>query len=397
MQDFPYKRLLRGIIMITTGAALTGCPETSSDIPEPPQEVAPLSVTSGFKVVHPGQSSYIDLEPYVEQGSQTTTKLDKVDVVTEGDKCSVDFAARDKGALGFSVIVDGDALCKYRYSIVGSDSTTQMKEGYEEAVMTVASTSAATPVLPSFYVHGALSESGEAEFTINLEEELVKVSDVVPGDHHLSEELTVLGDGTATKTGDYTFKFNSADAGVSQVYYALESDDDATTTFGSVYIVVSEYQALIFNEDSNITYKPEVVPNSPTDIDVASLVDLSDAPDDWQIIYINSMTATVQPKAPEDVSNKVFEFEATSSGTFDVMYVLYNHAGTYRPGIIRVTVTDTSPPPTWDDIVASGAVYSAPLQYSQAQAAKVETSGAFFDNSYTPAIPVATFTHDQAA
>ncbi|MDK9782321.1 Ig-like domain-containing protein [Vibrio sp. B172a] len=87
---------------------------------------------------------------------------------------------------------------------------------------------------------------------------------------------------------------------------------------------------------------------------------------DWQLISVHSWTADVKAFDPDSVSNKAFNFTASSVGEHFVNYIVADHYGGYSSGLIRINVSAKEITPTWKSLVAAGNTYTAPQTYNQA-------------------------------
>ncbi len=87
---------------------------------------------------------------------------------------------------------------------------------------------------------------------------------------------------------------------------------------------------------------------------------------EWQLIDVQSYSATVTPTNPNSVTNKSFNFNAGTVGEHYVSYIIADHFGGYSSGLIKITVSAKENPVTWNSISSNGNVFTAPLIYSQA-------------------------------
>ncbi|WP_197074506.1 hypothetical protein [Vibrio jasicida] len=89
--------------------------------------------------------------------------------------------------------------------------------------------------------------------------------------------------------------------------------------------------------------------------------------DPWQLIHVQSFSASVAAKDPESVTNKVITFRADEPGEHIVSYIVGDNYGGYSSGLIKVNVTVPNKAPTWTDLTTSAGVkFTAPLTYAQA-------------------------------
>lgn len=76
-------------------------------------------------------------------------------------------------------------------------------------------------------------------------------------------------------------------------------------------------------------------------------------PDDYQLIEVQSFSASVSATAPSDVTNKRFNFQAAMPGEHVVSYIVSNHYGEYSMGLIRIEVSASQSGKVFSDIAVS--------------------------------------------
>ncbi|MGL5486910.1 MAG: hypothetical protein ACRDC6_11570, partial [Shewanella sp.] len=167
-----------------------------------------------------------------------------------------------------------------------------------------------------------------------------------------------------------------------------QPDEDS---LGSLYVTVSDSlnQAPTIHE-ANYNYSapananPAVVTFQSVTVDLANLNNLTISDPEskeWQLIEVLSYSASAQPSMPNDVTNKKFTFQAGTVGEHIVSYIVGDHEGGYRMGLMSITVEPKEQAKTWSDIdVASSSlkVYASPL-YSELKAAVGPQLGAFVE------------------
>ncbi|PSV09228.1 hypothetical protein C0W59_22300, partial [Photobacterium kishitanii] len=103
-------------------------------------------------------------------------------------------------------------------------------------------------------------------------------------------------------------------------------------------------------------------------------IDLSTAPglniiepdgQEWQLIDVQSITATVKPKDPDSVTNKAFTFTSSLPGDNFVSYIIADHYGSYASGVMKISLQSwVSGNTRWDALTSHlGYQFSAPLNY----------------------------------
>ncbi|WP_318519979.1 Ig-like domain-containing protein [Photobacterium leiognathi] len=91
--------------------------------------------------------------------------------------------------------------------------------------------------------------------------------------------------------------------------------------------------------------------------------------DEWQLIDVHSYSSTVKLTESDSITNKTFDFTASTAGTHYVAYIISDNFGCYTVGIIQIDVSATGGVPSWVDIKTGGNTYTAPQTYAQATAA----------------------------
>ncbi|AUW07483.1 Ig-like domain-containing protein [Vibrio campbellii] len=169
------------------------------------------------------------------------------------------------------------------------------------------------------------------------------------GNEHIGKTVSVLqraGWGTSFHNGDSSVELGSV-GGVGKTKTAKNVD-------GNWYL----------ENAHDIIYVGDKVT-----IDLSSLSGLSITDpdgDEWQLIEVQSFSASVFATNPEIVTNKSFDFTAPTAGNHYVSYIVADHNNGYTSGLIKINVTAKGGPATWNDITTSSNTYLKPLTYNDA-------------------------------
>ncbi|WP_165386578.1 Ig-like domain-containing protein [Vibrio vulnificus] len=367
------KRRFRMTAVACMVAILVGCGgegegSSSPSVTPGGEGNASLLAMDGFSVVTPTQSTWVDMSPFIRGGSARITSVDKLsDSTACGD-------AQVQGS-GINVTAASGAFCEYAYTVaqLGASSTT--------AKLNVLATEAAKPILPP--ISEALIKGGEAK-SFNIQERLG--SDWKSTYSLNAETLTVQGmqgnEGSASANGNIITFTPPELSGWSRIVYTLnDSAAPESSVVGVIYVTISE----AINQPPSIaqpkyTYSPTtpVLMGEPTTLDLSALPGLNiTEPDsqDWQLVSVQSFSATVVSAEPNSVTNKAFTFTAPTIGEHLVSYIIADHYGGYATGLIKIDVKAKGGAPTWTHITQNGLKFTAPLTYTQSQLAEVLTQG----------------------
>lgn len=340
---------------------LVGCNEGESNSPDPvvpPTEMKAMAV-DGFSVVMPEENTQIDLNRYLRVPDARVTN-----VIYQGENPDCGDPTVVDG--GFQVRLGTGALCDYRY-------TAQYNQVSSDASFRVLASADESPFLPS------LSKSLVVDtdpLSVNLQTELG--ANWPPG--YALDTVTLVGDlnkGSVTKGADntLTYKLRST-AGWDTIEYTLKNtSDEKNVKTGSIFVTVSDeanqaptitspkYDYSANNPDVMVTVDDSI------DINLASLtIGITDADGDpWQLVHVQSFSATVAAKNPDSTTNKVITFMAHNIGEHIVSYIVSDNYGGYASGLVKVNVDVESVPRAWSDITSgAGSLFSAPPTYVEA-------------------------------
>ncbi|WP_318466693.1 Ig-like domain-containing protein [Photobacterium leiognathi] len=168
----------------------------------------------------------------------------------------------------------------------------------------------------------------------------------------------------------------------------IQNDDPNTTTIHSngweIHYIQYDGGRIVFKNfngywwsQNRFSYEvyPGFIPNDTIYAGETATIDLTvlhgigiEEPDgqEWQLIDVQSYSATVTPTNPNSVTNKSFNFSAGTVGEHYVSYIIADHFGGYSSGLIKIKVSAKENPVTWGEIVSNGKTFTAPPIYSQA-------------------------------
>ncbi|MGR5227270.1 Ig-like domain-containing protein [Photobacterium damselae] len=351
---------------IVIAVALSGCGgDSSSDTTPlpPPKPESKLLALDGFSTVKPDTKTRVNLSSFV--------RGDNVKIVSanvEGDNSQCGVPTVDGTSL--DITAGNGAYCSYSYLAQSGDI-----QSY--AQLRVLATDAVVPMLPPISQAMVL---GGSNVSINLETLLG--SDWPTGYQLNSSSIKVQGSegnlGSAVSTTGNTIVYKGPElSGWNRLVYTISNPaKPGEDKMGTVYITVSEqinqppaiaepkYDYNKNNPSSQVTAGKTVV------LDLNSLPNLGiTEPDsqDWQLIDVQSYSATVAPSNPNSVTNKSFSFNAGTIGNHYVSYIIADHFGGYSSGLINISVGVQDKPSSWVSLTsADGLIFSAPERYLDA-------------------------------
>ncbi|KJF79506.1 hypothetical protein UA31_21770, partial [Photobacterium angustum] len=257
-------------------------------------------------------------------------------------------------------------VCDYQFTVSNAQVT-------DSARMTVLTTTDINPVLPplsqplllepttspaELNVEAMLKELGEWEDGYLLDSEGLVVQS--PDDNNIGQ---VNADGN---TIEYTLP---SATGWNRINYKLINNEDKTRVkVGDIYITISDTvrpSITIKNKkhDYNIANNNAIVNTRDSiDIDLSQLVDADD--DNWQLVDVQSYNASVTPKEPDNITNKVLEFTAAMPGEHIISYVIADHYNNFSYGLVKVSVTAKESEKDWGDLNVLNKKFISPVTYS---------------------------------
>lgn len=319
-------------------------------------EVENFIAIDGLIHSEPGILSGIDLRQFVVGGDH----IKFTDVVSLSPGC----AKAKLSEIGFDVYPEKGGLCHYRYTATLGDKDSQ-------AIISVLGTQSRTPLLPtSSYSIPAEQESSSIHLPALLDVNF-------PSGYTLSniERLDSNGGMNGKFAIDSTensihYTRNVSEFGWDRIRYTLigrinvNGVVEGTTTevedtrIGEIYILSSRTDSgsvapTIGNPVVSYPQLPTVIKakeSTVIDLTMAGIQINETNESDYQLIDVQSLSATVSAKDPLDVTNKSFNFQAAIPGEHVVSYIVSNHYGEYSMGLIRVQVIALQTGKTFPDI-----------------------------------------------
>ena len=397
--------LLSSLLLLGCGGGDDDSASNGPNVPDtgPVVEQAPVSARDGFNVVAPDEPNYVDLSSLIESGTAGARVTDIYLESSQGSGQCGQVQTGDEGSdilgQGFNVTIEGAAICEYGYEVESVASAGQAKTRARAKVM-VASSAGGDAILPPISIAMAINDA------VNVTD--IKAALTVGGDfpagYTLSEDFSVLGDGEVTVDAPNFFISYAAQAeGVSRVVYALEGEIGgvADIKMGTVDYAVSDN---LNNAPTarNFAYSSDIEINTPVDIDVSGYVGDAVDGDELQLVEVKSYTADVESKDGDDLSNKIFSFEASKEGKHYVSYMVSDQRGGFATAIVEVSSFDANQVASWTDIdywdnsAKRSLAFSAPKTKFEIEQTSSVYQGAYTDNGYTPALILATFSYGGA-
>ncbi|QDO83204.1 hypothetical protein FM037_08150 [Shewanella psychropiezotolerans] len=390
------KLMTTGLSVLASALLLTACggsdsSDTTTTPDVPPISQAPVSARDGFNVVTPNEPGYVDLSSLIESGvagaKVTGVYLESSQGSGQCGEVSTDDLASDQG---FSVTVEGAAICEYGYEVESVALAGQTKTRARAKVM-VASSAGGAAVLPPISIAMAIDDLPRVT---DIKAEL-EAKGSFPTGYILSENFSVLGDGYVTMVAtDFSITYRAEAEGVSRVVYALESvDPDAPDIkMGTLDYAVSDSLNNAPTASSFAYNADEINTSYEIDLSADNHIDDSDG-DGLQLVEVQSYTATVAAKDPNDLSNTVLTFTSLVGGKHYVTYVVSDQHGGFATGIIEVSVANQDQMARWSDIENDQLLFTAPQTKFEMdiEAAAATYQGNWIDTGYTPNISMSTF------
>ena len=383
--------VLTSVVLSSLLLSACGGGDSGSDSPAegPVVEQAPVSARDGFNVVAPDEAGYVDLSSLIESGTAGAKVTDVYLESSQGSGQCGQVQTGDEGSdilgQGFNVTVEGAAICEYGYEVESVALAGQTKTRARAKVM-VASSAGGAAVLPPISIAMAV---GDPELETDIKAAL---GTDFPAGYTLSEDFSVLGDGEVDiSTDDFTITYQATAEGVSRVVYALEGNIAGVPDIkmGTLDYAVSDNLNIAPTAES-FTYAQKTELSTVYDIDVSKHISAVDS-DTLQLVAVDSYTADVASKAPEDMSNHVFTFEASNYGMHYVTYTVSDQRGGFATGIAEVRIDDPDTANLWGDVENGLLLFSAPITRIEADTLGITYQDFFNDTNYYPSVDVTSY------
>ncbi|MGR5229636.1 Ig-like domain-containing protein [Photobacterium damselae] len=363
------------LIIATTISLLSGCggnddsddKKVNPQIPSS-QLVKSLIAIDGFSTVKPDTPTTIDMSPFMLGDSVKIASIDSIDP-------NSDCGSPSTNGTKVNVNIPNGSYCEYQYTAQKIDSPQAV------ARLNVLATNALTPMLPpiskalvlgsnpvSFDLSVLLGSDWKSTYSLNVDS--VKVQG-------MEGNL-----GTQTSSGNIISFSLPELSGWNRIIYTISDSESAgSNMMGVIYVTISEeinqpptiglikYDYNKYNPNISIVANTETPPKAATQINLETLPNLNiKEPDgqDWQLISVQSFTASVSPVDANSVTNKAFNFTTSVIGDHIVSYIIADHFGGFSHGLIKIHVAANEQTINWKDIISTGNTFIAPLLYSQA-------------------------------
>ncbi len=340
--------------------------DSNSPTPLPPSPVGSVSVMDGFGAVRPDTATRVDLSAFVRgQGA----------VLTAMESTQAGCYASGLSGLTAEVTIDKGGLCQYTYTASNSASSAK-------ASLNMLASSKASPVLPPLSQAVVL---GGGDVTYDLP---ALLGGDWPSGYSLDPtSLQVQGgsvQGSASASGNSIIYTPPTTPDWNRIVFILKDparpNEDA---LGTLYVTVSDAvnQAPVIGTPK-YDYKAQtgttVVAAEDAELDLGSLVNLNISDpegQDWQLVEVQSYSASVTPVDPISVTNKRFTFSAGTLGTHIVSYIVGDHEGGFTMGMLNITVGPKERVKDWADITIGDLTFFAPPLYSEVASKSVTAEG----------------------
>lgn len=351
-----------GVAVALLLGGLSGCgggggddgSDTGANSPTP-SPVGQVTAVDGFGVVRPGVATRVDLSAFVRGPEAALTSIN-----SEQPGC------RANAVSELSVEVTNESgLCEFTYKVSNQNSDAS-------AVINVLASSASSPLLPP------LSQTlmlGTGDATYDLQ---VLLGADWPAGYSLDpNSLEVQGgtvQGTATASGNSVTYTPSTSPDWNRIVFILTNPaKPGEDALGTLYVTVSDStnQAPVIGQskyDYNAKTGNSVVTQQLVTLDLATLPSLNITEpdgDEWQLVEVQSYSASVTPVDPNSVTNKKFTFQAGLIGEHIVSYIVGDHRAGFTAGLIKINVGADEHPKTWANITVGAVTYHATPLYSE--------------------------------
>ncbi|PPA27884.1 hypothetical protein C3737_22110 [Aeromonas jandaei] len=356
------RAMARGCAIATLLFAMVGCgaddgSSSDSGVSPPSPPANELSAVNAFSVVRPGSSTRVDLSNYV-RGSDATL----VAISSQQPDC---ISAK---ASGLSVEITSDSgLCEFSYTISGQGQEASAK------LNTLASTSA-SPVLPPLSQTMTLAEPNKVFDLVAL------LGSDWPAGYSLDPDSLLVQGGSAQGTvtaaaNNIIYTPPSATEPVwNQILFVLtDPANPDQDVMGSLFVTVSDSgnRSPAIGEsryDYNARTGNAVNTMQPVTLDLGTLPGLNVTDpdgDEWQLVDVQSYSATAEPVNPLSVSNKKILFEAAVPGDHIVSYIVGDDRAGFSMGLIKINVGLAESVKTWNNITIGEKTFQATPVYSE--------------------------------
>ncbi|MGV3003256.1 Ig-like domain-containing protein [Vibrio sp. E150_018] len=346
------------LILSLIGCGKEGAEKESSSTIE---ESAALLAMDGFSVVEPQTKTYLDLTPFLRGND---IKISSV----YPDVDNLDCGTPSLQGLGVTVDIPNGEFCKYSYHAHQTGSASV------KASLNVLATKAEKPMLAPISYAMTLSDGNDEKLNLPvLFGEQWKNSYYLNAD---SVQVQGMGENLGKVTiNDNNIIFTPPElSGWNRIIFTVHDDDKPDeAVMGLIYVTISEainHPPKI--SEINYDFQQEgidAIIGEKLEINLSKLKKLTITDpenQEWQLVSVQSFTATVLSKHPESTSNKTFTFLTSSVDDHYVSYIIADHYGGYTSGLMKIKASAKGGDADWEDIFINKDMYIAPYTYLKA-------------------------------
>lgn len=365
-------KMRTNIALLLTGL-LMGCgggEEGSSHAPSlPPTPVGRVFVVDGFGAVRPNSATRVDLSAFIRGQGATLAAINSVQ-----PECR----ASNLSGLTAEVTIEDGGLCNFTFTASNSVSDAS-------ASLRVLASTNATPILPPIS-QTLTTGSGDTQFDLQT----LHATEWPLGYMLDRSSLQVQGGSVqGTLSGSYGNRIiyrPPASPDWNRIIFILKNPSRPNEdVFGSLYVTVSDSvnQAPMIGKpkyDYTVDGGGNILSFENRTIDLSTLPKLNIQDPEgqaWQLIEVQSYSASVIPVDPTSVTNKKFIFSAGTIGEHIVSYIVGDHQGGFTMGLIKINVNSKEYTKDWQDITVQpdGITFFATPLYSESAEKGVAAEG----------------------
>lgn len=293
-----------------------------------------------------GERKSIDVSELVSTSDNSDFTITSAESLS-GEMCNV-LSLR---STSFDVASNETHDCLYQYQVTPANGSA-LSQSY---VRVATARTYASTTLPRIVT----STVEEQDLIISLESELG--ASTPDSSYELQEQVTVIGNGSATYLDGQHILFVPVCKGESEIYYSYESD--TAIKQGTISVSVSELTRNSPPTADAFAYDELIKLGETITIDVAPYAHDAEG-DSVQLVGVEDFNSTTTLLSPTDVTNTRFTFKSTTPGAHDVAYTVSDHMGGYTTSVARIEVEpDFSLIQDWEDIVTYDPVIDGEIRF----------------------------------
>ncbi|MNJ14620.1 Bacterial Ig-like domain (group 1) [compost metagenome] len=368
------RHIVRGALVGALLLGLAGCGgsddgDSGGSTPPTTPPTSQVRAVDGFSVVRPGVTTLVDLSTYVHGTGVTLSSV-------SSDKAGCSASNLD----GLSAEVTSDSgLCVFTYKVAGQG-------GDASATLNTFASTLASPVLPPLSQTMTLAEPTKTFDLVAL-----LGADWPTGYTLDPASVEAQGgsvQGTVTASDNKLTYTHPGEPVWNRIIFTLTDPiKPGEDVFGTLYVTVSDSinKPPVIGApkyDYNAQGGAPIVSMQSVTLDLATLANLDITEpdgDEWQLVEVQSYSASVAPVDPNSVTNKKFTFGAGAVGDHIVSYIVGDHEAGFATGLIKITVGADESPKTWNDISVGSTLYLATPLYSEVIARGVIAEAVYDD------------------